>query len=589
MVTSDRGLPPLRSRIAVVGIALVLGWAGMGYRLVEIQVVKAPELASAGLNQRLVTRDLAPQRGKVFDRNGDLLAMTVESSTLFAVPTQVEEPLYIAQQVGNFLGVDVDVLYERLTSDREFVYLKRQVDPALAQEVLDLGLRGVYSHPEPTRYYPESAVASQVTGFVDIDGVGLEGVELFYEEQLRGVPGRAVFERAPDGTPIPQGISDIVPATPGVDLITTIDLPLQYRSQKACQEAVRTYSAEGCWVVVLHVETGEILALGGVPEFDPVTRSHKDPSCITEEPPPRCTIFNFAVRGIFEPGSTQKLITVAAALEEGEVTIGTIIPDVPDQLELKDGACGLRRGELWGCYADFTRHETVDMSVADIFAQSSNIGTIMVAEKLGQTRQVEYIERFGLGVKTGVDFTAEASGILNFEAGCDICWASAAIGYSVAASPLQMAAAYAAIANQGVWTTPHLVSSTVDVHGSTEVASLQTRQVVSSGTARLMLELLERAVVQGTGTGAMVAGYRVGGKTGTANKLDLATGQYTDQTWASFVGIAPISNPKIVVAVVIDNPHKDFRTGGLSAAPVFAHVMEQALHRIGATPDANVR
>lgn len=589
MSAPERRLPPLRSRIAVVGIALVIAWAGMGYRLVQIQVINAPELATAGLNQRLVTRELAPQRGKIFDRNGDVLAMTVNSTTLFAVPSQVEEPLYIAQQVGGFLGVDIDTLYERLTSDRQFVYLKRQVDPEKAQQVLDLGMKGVFSHPEPTRYYPEGAVASHIAGFVDIDGVGLEGVELYYEDQLRGVPGTAVFERAPDGTPIPQGISDIVPAIPGVDLITSIDLPLQYRAQKACQEALTEFKAEGCWVVVMHVETGEILALSGVPEFDPVTRRHLDPACDREIKPARCDMFNFAVRGIFEPGSTQKLITVAAALEEGEVTIGTIIPEVPDQLELKEGACGLRRGELWGCYADFTRHPTVDMSVAEIFARSSNIGTIMVAAKLGQTRQVEYIERFGLGAKTGVDFSAEAAGILNFEAGCDICWASAAIGYSVAVSPLQMAAAYATIGNEGVWTTPHLVSSTVDFNGTTEVAGRQTRQVVSAGTARLMLELLERAVVHGTGTAAMIDGYRVGGKTGTANKLDLASGRYTDETWASFVGLAPISDPKLVVAVVIDNPHDDFRTGGLSAAPVFARVMEQALHRIGATPDAHDR
>jgi cell division protein FtsI (penicillin-binding protein 3) len=587
--SAERTFPRIWSRLALIGLGLVLAWGFMGYRLVQIQVFEAPELATAGLNQRLVSRDIAPQRGKIFDRNGDLLAMTVDSSSLFAVPSQVEEPLYIAQQVGGFLGVDIDTLYERLTSNRDFVYLKRQVDPELAQQVLDLGLRGVFSHPEPTRYYPAGVVASHITGFVDIDGVGREGVELVYEEQLRGTPGRAVFERAPDGTPILQGISDIVPATPGVDLMTTIDLPLQYQAQKACQEALVEYGADECWVVALHVETGEILALAGVPEFDPQTRQRLNPRCGQAEDPVSCRLFsNFAVRGIFEPGSTLKLVTVAAALEEGEVSIGTIIPDVPAVLELKEGACNVAVQDLYGCYRDFTPHETMDMSVAEIFAKSSNIGTIMVAEKLGQARQIDYLRAFGLGAKTGVDYTAEAVGILNFEAGCDICWASAAIGYSVAASPLQMAAAFAAIGNEGVWTTPHLVTSQIDLNGATEIAGFETRRVVSPGTARLMLELLARAVEHGTGTAAIVEGYRVGGKTGTANKLG-ADGRYTEETRASFVGMAPISDPKVVVAVVIDNPHYDFRTGGLSAAPVFARVMEQALHRLGVTPDAHAR
>lgn len=583
---SDR-FKPARGRLTVIGLALVLAWAGMGYRLVQLQVVEAPELAGAGLNQRLVTRDIAPQRGKIFDRNGDLLAMTVDAQSLFAVPKQVDDPLYVAQQVGSFLGVDIDTLHERLTSDRDFVYLKRQLDPEIAQQVLDFGLKGVFSLAEPTRYYPAGVVASHITGFVDIDGVGREGLELVYEEMLRGIPGRAVFERAPDGTPIPQGISDIVPATPGVDLNTTIDLTLQYQAQKACLEALVDYKAQECWVVVLHVETGEILAMAGAPEFDPHTRQRLGTPC-PEHDDSGCGMFNFAVRGIFEPGSTQKLITVAAALEEGKVNLSTVIPDVPDTLELLEGACSsTKEDQLYGCYHDFDSHPTVDMSVADIFAKSSNIGTIKIAELLGQDLQVDYIKRFGLGAKTGIDYSAEALGILRFDAGCQTCWASAAIGYSVAVSPLQMAAAYAAIGNDGVWTTPHLVSSRVDITGATEVAGVEKRQVVSAGTSRLMLELLARAVELGTGTGAQVEGYRVGGKTGTARKL--INGEYSDITRSSFVGMAPISDPKVVVAVVIDGPEHDLRTGGKSAAPVFARIMEQALHRLGVTPDQHAR
>jgi cell division protein FtsI/penicillin-binding protein 2 len=584
-VASERRISPTRLRVAIVGVAVVLAWLGMGYRLFHIQVMAAPDLAAAGLEQRLVSRELAPQRGKIFDRNGELLALTVDSQSIYAVPSQLTEPLWVAQQIGGVLGVDSERLYERLTAGSNFVYIKRQVDNAVADEVLSLGVRGVYSHTEPTRIYPAGAVASHVTGFVDIDGVGREGLELFYEDQLRGVPGRAVFERGLDGTPILQGISDILPATPGVDLHTTIDLPLQYQAQKACAEAVERTKADACWVVALHVETGEILAMAGAPVFDPQTRRAIDPRCDRAEDPATCRMFsNFVVRGIFEPGSTQKLITVAAALEEGEVDIGTVIPDVADELELKDGACRFADDELYGCYRDFTRHDTMDMTVAQIFAQSSNTGTIRIGERLGQRRLVQYIEAFGLGSKTGVDYTAEALGILNFEAGCDICWASASIGYSVAATPLQMAAAYGAIGNDGVWLKPHLVASRADVDGDVEVAGVESRRVVSPTTARLMRELLAMAVDEGTGIQGTVENYRVGGKTGTANRLG-ADGRYTDETRASFVGMAPISDPKVVVAVVVDNPSNEHRTGGLAAAPVFAQVMEQALHRLAVTPD----
>lgn len=582
---AGRKLNPAKLRIAFIGLAVIAAWAGMAYRLVQIQVVQAAELAEEGLSQRFVSRPLAPQRGKIFDRNGELLALTVESQSLYAVPEQVEEPVWVAQQIGGLLGVDADTLLRRLTSDQKFVYLKRQVDGVLAEQILGLDVRGIYSLPEPTRIYPAGVVASHVTGFVDIDGAGQEGLELIYDQGLTGVPGKAEFERSLTGEVIPQGYTRIVPAIPGVDLNTTIDLPLQYQAQQSCLSALEKTGGDSCWVVALQVETGEILAMTGAPVFDPESRQTLDPSCDTAEDSATCRAFsNFVVRGILEPGSTEKLITVAAALEEGEVGIGTVIPGVADELELLPDACRSSDDDLHGCYRDFTEHDTRDMTVAEIFTESSNIGTIKIAERLGQDRLVDYIEAFGLGSRTGVDYTAEAEGILRFDAGCETCWASAAIGYSVAVSPLQLAAAYAAVGNDGLWTTPHLVASTTDVDGVTDVAETETKRVVSAGTARLMRELLASVVESGTGQSASVEGYRVGGKTGTANKLG-EDGRYTDETRASFVGMAPIDNPQVVIAVVIDNPDFEYRTGGLAAAPVFAEVMEQALHRLGATPD----
>lgn len=582
-----RRIDPTRVRMGLIVFVVIAAWLGMGYRLFDIQVVRADELAEEGLSQRLVTREMAPQRGKIFDRNGDLLAMTVEAQSLFAVPDQVEEPLWVAQQVGGLLGVDTDVLYDRLTSDRSFVYIKRQVDGVLADQILGLELGGVFSHPEPTRIYPAGPVASHVTGFVNIDGDGQEGLELVYEDQLRGIPGSAVYERDRAGRVIPQGDNNIIPAVPGMDLLTTIDLPLQYQAQESCVTAVARTGADSCWAVVLSVETGEILAMVGAPVFDPKTRQTVDPRCDEAEDPASCRSFsNFVVRGIFEPGSTQKMITLAAALEEGEVQVGTLIPDVADELELLEDACRSGDDDVHGCYRDFHDHDTEDMTVAQIFTKSSNIGTIRIAETLEQDTLVDYIEAFGLGTRTGVDYTVEANGLLRFDAGCQTCWASAAIGYSVAATPLQMAAAYAAIGNDGVWTTPHIMSSMVDSEGGSEVASVETHQVVSIGTSILVRELLASVVEEGTGTNAAVEGYRVGGKTGTANKLG-SDGRYTEETRASFVGMAPIDDPKVVVAVVVDAPDFEFRTGGVAAAPVFAEIMEQALHRFGVSPDAN--
>jgi cell division protein FtsI/penicillin-binding protein 2 len=584
--TAARRLNPAIARLALIGLFLVLAWGGMAYRLVQVQVLQAEDLAGQGLSQRLVSRELPPQRGKIFDRNGELLAMTVEAQSLYAVPSQVEDPLWVAQQVGGLLGVDSGLLMDRLGSGKDFVYLKRQVDPVIADQVLAMEIRGVYSLPEPTRVYPAGQVASHVTGFVDIDGNGQEGLEYVYDKELRGVEGHALFERDLDGRPIPQGISDIVPAQPGVDLNTTVDLALQYQSQQACLRAVDRTDAQSCWVVVLEVETGAVLAMTGAPVFDPQTRQNVDPRCDDAEDPGRCRAFsNFVVRGLYEPGSTQKLITVAAALEEGEVDVDSVIPDVADVLELREDACRSNDDDLFGCYRDFDEHETSDLTVAQIFTQSSNVGSILVAEKLGQTRLIDYIEAFGLGTKTGIDYSVEAPGLLNFEAGCETCWASAAIGYSVATTPLQMASAYAAIANDGIWTTPHIVATKTDVDGSTEVAGYETRRVVSEETAVLMRELLAGVVDDGTGYRASIDGYRVGGKTGTANILG-DDGRYTDKTRASFVGMAPIDDPKVVVAVLVDSPSSDFRTGGASAAPVFAEVMEQALHRLGVTPDA---
>lgn len=546
----------------------------MGYRLFQVQVVEAAELRQRGLGQRLVERTLAPERGRIYDRNGDLLAMGVEAVTIYAVPGLVTEPVFIAQQVGGLVGADPDTLLERLQSDRDFVYLKRQVDLDLAEQVRQLQLRGVFFEPETTRSYPAGQVASHVVGFVDIDGNGLEGLELYYDALLKGVPGRQIFEKSLSGTPIPQGRREEIPAIPGADLVSTIDIPLQYAAQNACVTAVERTGAKGCWAVVLEVETGNVLAMVGAPVFDPETRT-----TVTGE-----SFSNAVVREPYEPGSIQKLVTVSAAIQEGVVDIDTVFGAVADTIELRPGACKSRTDEVYGCYSDFEPHDTRDMTVREIFTTSSNVGIIRIAQKLADGTMADYIHRFGLTDPTGIDYSAETRGLLNLPAGCTICPLSASIGYSLAVSPLQMAAAYAAIGNDGTWLQPRLVSSIIDVDGNEVIPPQESHQVVSPETARVMRELLAGVVGAGTGGNAAVPGYRVGGKTGTADKLG-PDGTYIDVTRASFVGLAPIDDPKLVVAVMIDEPEWEYRTGGRAAAPVFAEIMQQALHRLGVTPD----
>lgn len=564
-----------RIRLGLLGLCLAVAWLGMGIRLYQVQVLNASQLAEAGVGQRQTEQVLLPQRGNIFDRNGDPMAMTVDSRSIYLRPAEITEPLYVAQQVGGLLGVPSEGLLESIGSGEQFVYVKRQVELNQAEEVLSLNLAGVHGHEEPKRVYPTGSVASHVVGFVNIDGIGSEGIEYEFESDLRGTPGVFSFESAPGGVPIPWAPSHATPAVPGEDLVSTVDLPVQYSAEAACEETLQVTGGTGCWIVAMEVETGAVLAIAGSPAFDPASRTSADGNGFS----------NFAVRGMYEPGSTMKLISVAGAIEDGVVGPTTVIGAVADQIELRPGACKSDTDEVFGCYSDFEHHETHDMAVADVFRQSSNVGTIKIAQMMSRDQLFSYLKAFGLGEITGLDYPGEAKGLINLDESCQTCGASSAIGYGVAVTAVQMAAAYGAIGNDGVWLQPHLLSTTHGRDGRTATTPVASHRAVSVETAAVMRSLLSEVVEAGTGISAQVPGYLVGGKTGTANKLG-EDGRYTDITMASFVGLAPIDDPKVVVAVVVDSPAWEYRTGGLAAAPAFSTVMEQALHRLGVTPDA---
>ena len=460
-----------------------------------------------------------------------------------------------------------------MRSGRDFVYIKRQLEVDVVEEILNLGYAGVYSEPESKRIYP-SSVASHVLGMVNVDGVGIEGLEYEYQEELGGKPGRAVIEQDVKGRQIPTGQSEITEAVRGSDIITTLDLLLQYSLVKACRDGVARTGAEQCWAVALSAKTGEVLALGGAPTFDPESRISEDGSAFS----------NFAIRGLYEPGSIQKTVTVAAALDTGTWRATDLIREVPYEIEIFPRACEDPDDEIYGCYRDFSFHEPLDLTVADIFVRSSNVGTIMVQEELARGVLADYIQGFGLGSPTGIDFSGEAKGLINLDPSCGTCLASAAIGYSVAVTPIQMVAAFGAVANNGVWVQPYLVKALRSEGEILTVTEITRRRVIDPETARIMRLLLADTVSKGTGQAAAVSGFEVGGKTGTSSKLGF-DGYDDELNIASFVGMAPIDDPEVVVMVVIDSPTvAEFRTGGSAAAPVFAEIMEVALRRLGEIP-----
>ena len=570
-------------RLTIVGAIFVLAWIGIGARLVDVQAVNADSYADQGLDQRVKQEELAAARGTIFDRDGIELAVTIGAVTVFADPEFVTDPTGAARTLSPLLGLPEQGLLAKLTADSRFQYIARRLtrsEAAVIREAVeDAAISGVFFQDEPNRVYPAGSLASQLVGFVRTDDlVGIEGLEYQYNEILEGEAGRQIVERDPYRNPIPQGQYIVEPPVHGADVVLTIDREIQFAVEQALATAVEQTGATGT-IVVMDVTTGEILAMASAPTFDPNDRSVADPASFR----------NRAVADMYEPGSTLKVVTIAAALEEGLVTSGTTLPlpakyTIPLDPDPK-------------VYTDVGRRKPTELTVAEIVARSSNIGTITIQAMLGNDLHHQYLASFGLGQKASGDLPGEATGLLRpADEWCDsTCGPSTAIGYRVDVTVLQMAAVFATIGNNGVWVEPHVVAEVVNADGSRDVFEPIRRPVLSQETARTMQLLLQGVVEseRGTGSRAVVAGYTVGGKTGTTEKFLPDIGVYSDEDRiASFIGIAPISSPRIVVAVMLDTPRgvddngDELRFGGVSAAPVFAEVVEAALHRLGVAPDA---
>jgi cell division protein FtsI (penicillin-binding protein 3) len=572
-------------RLVLVGVFFVVAWVGIGYRLFQVQVVEAATFEQDGNNQRIRYEDIAAKRGTIFDRDYIELAVTVDLPSIIADPSLIADPEGTAQVLAPLLGTDVAELVARLDQpESRFAYVARHLSVDIADQVMaaveENSIDGIYSTNEPYRVYPAGDLAAQVLGFVQQDDqTGLEGLEALYDDLLTGTPGTQILERDPEGNPIPLGELLVEPAVTGYDIRTTLDREIQYIAQQAAAQAIIDTDAESATIVVIDPSTGEILAMATAPTFNPNDRSSIDAAAVR----------NRAVTDVYEPGSTLKVVTVAAALDTGTVTPqdSWLVP-AKYQVEGKEEP-----------YTDVGRTEDRWMSVAEIITASSNVGTIQIQERLGNELHHQYLEAFGLGQLTSDSLPGEVPGLLrpvddwvSATAG-----ASTAIGYRVDVTAVQMAAVFGTIANGGIWIEPHVVSEMIHPDGSHEVVVPRQRPVISAETSQQMRELLQGVVEQGTGSRAAIAGYAVGGKTGTTEKFNYEEGAYSDEDRiASFIGIAPIDDPRIVVAVVLDSPKgeieeedgqlHDLRFGGTSAAPVFATVAEAALEALGVAPDA---
>ena len=548
--------PPAHRLVAMFAVLLV-AFSGIVLRLATLQVRDNGTLAQLGIDQRIRTVDLPAERGQILDRNGTPLAVTREARDVYANPRLVTDPLGEAATIADALTLKPKDVRTALATDGTFVYLKRQVDLGVAEDLEALQLPGIGFLEVPQRYYPAGSLAPQVLGFVNVDGVGIAGLEDRYQTQLAGTPGTRTAELSADGLPIATAQDTETEPIPGTSIVTTLDRQMQFMAQTALQRAVERNHALGGTVIVMDPHSGDIYAMATYPGFDP---NH-----FTDAPAD--AMRNRAVTDAFEPGSVNKIITAAAALETGSVGLEQRF-QVPSQMKV--GPFTIYDSHV---------HPVETMTIGDIIAESSNIGAAMVANQVGNEALGAYMERFGYGRETGVGFPGEASGVLLPSSRWDeVIRATVSYGQGISVTPLQMAGVYATIANEGRWIQPRLVRGFESADGTFRTApSPRTRQVVRPDTADLLTRMLAYVVEDGTGAEAQIPGYQVAGKTGTSRKLD-DYGHYVQRYMASFVGFLPASDPKVVIAVSIDEPQTVY--GGLAAAPLFQELARYAIQRL---------
>lgn len=557
--------PPPAPRLGVVAVAVLVAAGLLAWQLVDIQVTNPDRYLAHGRDQRIVHDQLPAERGAILDRNGQLLAGSVFRTTITANPRLIGDPMAAAVALAPILGEPIVDIEHRLRRDGYFTFVARQVDDETAERVGALGIEGIFLDQEPARANPGGDhFARAVLGRVDLDSIGISGMEAQYDDILTGDPGEYLQERAINGSQIPSGQQQVTPAIPGDSVVLTLDQTLQFKTEQVLARHVAETGSQNGMSVIVDIENGDILSMASVSR--------------TEDGDVIPSSDNRVVTWTYEPGSIAKPLTFAGVLEAGLAETDSY-RDVPDTLWVYDA-------EL----TDAEPHATASWNLVDILQKSSNIGTILWAQELGDDALYQTLADFGLGQPTAVAFPNQAAGTLHPpEEWSGTSLPTAAIGQGVAVTPLQMALAYATIANGGMAVPPRLALGSQNADGSfTPFPAAEPHRVISEQTAGELTEMLTAVVAEGTGINAAIPGYATAGKTGTAWKPQ-PTGGYEDENGhrhfvASFAGFLPADSPAIAIVVVMDEPSGPRESGGSAAAPVFAELSQFALRHLRIPP-----
>src|SRR3954463_50112 len=558
--------PIMKRRVAIVSVLLGLWVAGIEAKLVYLQVFDRADLAARAERQQERTPPSPARRGDILDRRGRVLATSVDADTIYAVPTEIANAADAAKKLCNALrdcdAKDRQSIAERLAQKRAFAYVKRQVAPDQAERVAALNLDGIGFIKESKRFYPNKELAAHLLGWVGIDNKGLSGIEYTYDPQIRGKAGTVMvhtdarrhafsrFERPP---------------TTGSTIELTIDENLQHIAERELRAGVLENRAAGGPAIIMNPHTGEILAMANEPTFNPNT--YRDFGDDDRR--------NRAVQDIYEPGSTFKVVTASAAIEEKLMPIDTII-------DVSGGQIRIDKSRIV-----HDTHNYGALSFTDVIVKSSNVGAIKIGFRLGRERLSEYVARYGFGHTVSPDFPGESPGIVwRLDKWTDSALASVSMGYQVGVTPLQMLAAVSAVANGGKYVEPRVVRAVYKDNRRYAVQPKVVRETISADTAATMTGIMEGVVERGTAKAAQIPGYTIAGKTGTAAKL--VNGHYSSSDWnASFVGFLPSRDPVVAIIVVTDSPHTKGHTGGVVSAPVFKKIAEATLRYLGVGPTIN--
>jgi cell division protein FtsI/penicillin-binding protein 2 len=525
-------------------------------RLAYLQIYKHSDFRQMAYRQQYTPKETNASRGMIKDRSGALLAMNIDLFNVSAHPTQIADKAYASLVLAKALGESYASILSRLSENKPFVWLARQVPYEHSEAIAALKLEGVDATREQRRFYPDHEMASQVLGFAGLDNQGLDGLERYYNSLLAGKKGLVMTERDARGRVVLADNQSVKAYVDGVNIETTIDETLQHIAQVELQKAYDKYRCKAASIVVMNPQTGEILALANYPTFDP---NHFQ--AFSKE-----SWKNRVVNDEFEPGSTFKLITAVGAMEEGVVS-------EEDKFFCENGAFHTDYGRTVSDHEKFGW-----LTFRQVFGYSSNIGMVKVGTKLGKENLYRYCKRFGFGDLTGIDLPGEASGkVRPLEKWSGLSLTSIPYGYEVSTTPLQILDAYAAIANGGVMMKPYVVKRMENSDGTLvkEFGPKKVRRVCSAKTAHRMTELMKWVVEKGTGTAVALPAYPIAGKTGTAYKF--MQGHYSKYNYvSSFVGFVPADNPKFVIYVSLDDP-RGIYWGGYTAGPVFKEVAKRAL------------